>query len=124
MFGRKRERRGPVNQSTAPTIFDSDPRGTAWFLGLAAVGQSAINGTDGLVYVGDKGSAERTFNGDLHNSPQKFAGAAALALNGAAPPYRGVATFETERAGDFDNAPLRIYAARAVRQTKAREGLG
>ncbi|MCW2754660.1 MAG: hypothetical protein JWQ32_2071 [Marmoricola sp.] len=118
MLGRSRRRGATINQAVAPvTHFGSDPRGTAMFAALAGVAQLGISGHDGLVYTGDQGAPERSWNGDLGRDLQRFTGAAALAMYGAAAPISPTsATFETARAADaLTDAPLRIFAARAAR---------
>ena len=120
-----RRRRGaavPINQETAPvTDFGPDPRGTAMFAALNGVAQLGISGHDGLVYLGDQGSPERSFNGDLGHSLQHFTGAAALAMYGAAKPISPTSgTFETAHAANaLTDAPLRIFAARANRNRRS-----
>lgn len=119
MFGRGRRSGATLNQ-VKPVVadFGPDPRGTAMFEGLSGIAQLGISGHDGLVYTGDQGAPEKAFNGDLGRDMQRFTGAAALALYGAAKPISpSSATFETAHAADaLTNMPLRIFAARAARQ--------
>jgi hypothetical protein len=118
---RRRRRGAAVNQQTqAYTDFGPDPRGTAMFAALNRDGQLGISGHDGLVYLGDQGAPERSFNGDLGHDVQRFTGAAALALYGAAAPITVTsATFETAHAANaLTDAPLRIFAARANRNRR------
>ena len=112
---------GAINQ--VPQVvrdYGADPRGIGLFASLAGTYQTAINGHDGLVYVGDQGAPEQSFNGDLGQNLQHFTGAAALVLYGAARPIPngGSATFETAQAVDaLNDLPLRIFAARAARRS-------
>lgn len=108
-----------INQITPPvTDFGPDPRGTDLFTSLFAAQGAPLAGHDGQVYVGDRGAPERSFNGDLGHDVQAFTGAAALAQYGAATPISPHSgTFDTARSADaLDDAPLRIFAARANRQ--------
>lgn len=113
----------PINQSMRlEADYGKDPRGQRYSDALIIQGQHAIDGSDGLVYTGDQGAPERSFNGDLGASPQLFTGAAALALYGAARPIvnGGSATFDTARSIDgLNDLPLRIFAARAARKAGA-----
>lgn len=121
MTTRRRGAAVPVNQARRMVVdFADDPRGTAMFGAVAAQHQLAVDGHDGLVYVGDVGAPERSWNGDLGRNVQAFTGAAALALYGAAKPYGPAAgTFETAGAADaLNDAPMRIFAARAARKAR------
>lgn len=118
MLRRRTRAGGSINQVSPPaTDFGPDPRGTAMFAALNGVLQLGISGHDGLVYTGDQGSPEKSFNGDLGRDMQRFTGAAALALYGTADPIAAKsATFETAHAANaLTDAPLRIFAARAAR---------
>lgn len=100
------------------TGYAPDPRGAALFGSLSAILQRGISGHSGTVHPGDRGSPERSFNGDLGHNLQGFTGAAALALYGAAKP---ATTTPNDLAhaisNDTLNDPaLRIFAARARRQ--------
>jgi hypothetical protein len=106
------------HETPAVTDFGPDPRGTGYFNALNVQGQLGISGHDGELRVGDKGSPERSFNGDVGGPVQHFTGAAALAMYGAAKPISTLAaTFDTAHAADaLNNAPMRIFAARAARE--------
>jgi hypothetical protein len=96
--------------------FTPDPRGTALFARVVGVQGEPMSGHDGLVYVGDHGSVERSWNGDLGESPQAFTGAAALAMYGAVPPISAGMTLDQARSVDYlQDVQMRIFAARAAR---------
>lgn len=101
------------------TRYGPDPRGVAYENALFRADMTLLDGGDGYVYTGDKGSVEATFNGDYGHRMQGFTGAAALALNGTVNPD-AVGTTPTAIARqmqDLANDPgLRIFAARAQRQ--------
>lgn len=102
--------------------YDPDSRGTDLAGALNRQHQHLIDGSDGLVYLGDQGAPEVSFNGDLGRSPQAFTGVAALAMYGAAKPIPNgsSATFETAQSIDgLNDLPLRIFAARAARKAGA-----
>lgn len=107
--------RRPVTVET----YGPDPRGTAMFAALNGVGQTLISGHDGHVYTGDRGSPEKSFNGDLGRDAQHFTGAAALSLYGAARPI-APATSQLGQGKNLNDAladpGLRIFAARAARR--------
>jgi len=118
---RRRGAAGMINEQVeVHTDFGPDPRGTQMFAALNGAAQLGISGHDGLVYLGDQGSPERSFNGDLGHDLQRFTGAAALAMYGAAQPISPTsATFETAHAANaLTDAPLRIFAARANRNRR------
>lgn len=109
----------PVNRHLATVSdFSPDPRGTGLFQGLSGVLQAGISGHTGEVYTGDRGAGVKSFNGDLGKDLQRFTGAAALALYGAAKPIHDrsgkIASGLAE--GALNDPTLRIFAARARRQ--------
>lgn len=107
-----------------PTVIEDygpDPRGTAMFEALSGMLQNGISGHTGHVYTGDRGSAEKSFNGDLGHDLQHFTGEAALSLYGAARPTSPLAA----QLGDgpsltdaLSDPGLRIFAARAARRAR------
>lgn len=97
--------------------FTPDPRGTQLFDQVAAVQGDPMSGHDGLVYVGDHGSAERSWNGDLDESLQTFTGVGALAMYGAVPPIVAPMTLDQARSADYlEDVQARVFAARAARR--------
>lgn len=101
------------------TRYAPDPRGAAMEAALFRADLTTIDGADGYVYTGDKGSVEATFNGDYGHRVQGFTGAAALAINGTVRPSSvgSSPTALVSRMQDTASDPgLRIFAARAQRQ--------
>lgn len=100
------------------TRYVPDPRGVAMEAALFRADLTTLDGSDGYVYKGDKGSVEATFNGDYGHRIQGFTGAAALALDGTVNPY-GVGTSPTAIVTQMQtlngDPGLRIFAARAAR---------
>lgn len=67
-----RTRRGVVNLAyTVGVAFVGDPAGAALTSGIQRVYGQGLNGGTGTIYVGDVGSAERSWNGALPTTPQK-----------------------------------------------------
>lgn len=100
------------------TDYAPDARGTSLFGALSEMAQRGISGHSGVIHPGDKGCPEGSFNGDLGRPVQAFMGAAALALYGAAKPSVAqsndlVHAISTDT---LDDAPFRIFAARARRE--------
>lgn len=123
-MSRARPQLAANDRTTVLVDYTPDPNGTAMFLGLAGQQAGPMQGLDGQVYAGDRGSPERSFNGDMGHDLQRFTGAAPLALYGAAKPISPTSgTFETARSADaLDDAPLRIFAARANRRHRGVPG--
>lgn len=98
-------------------VYGVDPRGWAMFAALSAVAQRGLNGGNGGVYAGDKGSPERSWNGDLGRVVQPFLGQAALGRLGLAQPIPdGTAQLVNElSAGPLTDPAMRIFAARLRR---------
>lgn len=112
---------GAINaQRETITRYAPDPRGGSMLAGLLRATTTALDGQDGYVYTGDKGSAETSFNGDYnHPSGRGFTGAAALSLWGTVRPNTaGDASTQALVAMQelTDDPGLRIFAARASRQ--------
>lgn len=109
----------PVNaRPVIVTDYTPDPHGVGLFERLSAVLQLGISGHTGQVQIGDKGSPERSFMGDLGRNVQTLVGAAPLALYGAAKPvHDATGTIGgTVSADALNDGALRIFAARARRQ--------
>lgn len=67
-----RNPRGVVNMvRTIGVAFVGDPAGAAMTSGLQRVYGRGLNGGTGSIYVGDVGSAERSWNGALPTTPQR-----------------------------------------------------
>lgn len=96
--------------------FDPDPRGIAYAAKVNKVATQPIAGMDGHIYQGDKGSAQRSFNGYADALTQKFLGAAALGFGGAAPTTAGLGKNLTDATADspLNNSLQNIWANRAL----------
>lgn len=97
------------------TTYGPDPRGIDLHTRLAGVLQRGIRGCTGLAYVGDRGAPERSWNGDLGRSPQRFNGAAALGAGMPVHVHTGEIASSYVSGGITDPA-MRVFAGRARRQ--------